>query len=449
MQIVFQNPDSALNRRLSIRRIIAPRADDARPGPRARDAEARLRELAHSVRLRRAADPSSGRRSSPAASSSAWRSRARSPATRASWCATSRRRRSTSRCRRRSSTCSPSCRREKGTRVPVHLARPRRRALPVRPHRRALPRAADGARAGGDGLRPAAPPVHRGAAVGGARGGRHRAAADPARGRDPQRTRTRRRAACSTRAARATSATSAASRSRELKEVEPGHFWRCHYSGRGAARAPGSAAPGERRRSELRVRAAVLERAGAPLELAELELADRPARARCACGCTPAASATRTSTRSTGRAETRCPAVLGHEGAGVVEAVGDGVALAPGTRVALSWMPACGRCEECLRELPHLCSAAWPAMEHGGLLDGTPRLSRDGEPVFHYSYLSAFAERAVVPGVLLRADPRRRAVRRSPRSSAARSPPAPARSGAPRACGPASGPRCSAAAASA
>ena len=98
-----------------------------------------------------------------------------------------------------------------------------------------------------------------------------------------------------------------------------------------------------------------------------------------------------------GTAETPCPAVLGHEGAGVVEAVGPGVALAPGTHVVLSWLPACGECEECRRDLPHLCGAAWAAMATGGLLDGRPRLSRDGEPVFHYSFLSSFAERAVVP----------------------------------------------------
>jgi Zn-dependent alcohol dehydrogenase len=98
-----------------------------------------------------------------------------------------------------------------------------------------------------------------------------------------------------------------------------------------------------------------------------------------------------------GTAETRCPAVLGHEGAGVVEAGGDGVALAPGTRVVLSWLPSCGRCEECLRELPHLCTATWEAMAPGGLLDGTSRLSRDGDPLYHYCFLSTFAERAVVP----------------------------------------------------
>jgi alcohol dehydrogenase len=98
-----------------------------------------------------------------------------------------------------------------------------------------------------------------------------------------------------------------------------------------------------------------------------------------------------------GTAATRCPAVLGHEGAGVVEAVGDGVGLAVGAHVLLSWLPSCGHCEECLRELPHLCTTTWQAMAAGGLLDGATRLSRDGEPVFHYCFLSTFAEHAVVP----------------------------------------------------
>jgi Zn-dependent alcohol dehydrogenase len=98
-----------------------------------------------------------------------------------------------------------------------------------------------------------------------------------------------------------------------------------------------------------------------------------------------------------GTAETRCPAVLGHEGAGVVEEVGEGVSLVPGSRVMLSWLPACGRCDECQRGLGHLCAIAWEGMASGGLLDGRPRLSRDGEPVHHYSFLSTFAERAVVP----------------------------------------------------
>ena len=113
-----------------------------------------------------------------------------------------------------------------------------------------------------------------------------------------------------------------------------------------------------------------------------------------------------------GTAPTRCPAVLGHEGAGVVEAVGGDVTrVRVGDHVALSWAPSCGVCAECLRDLPWLCSTAWPAMATGGLLDGTTRLSRDGEPVFHYSFLSTFAEACVVPRALLRSDSRRRSLR--------------------------------------
>ena len=135
---------------------------------------------------------------------------------------------------------------------------------------------------------------------------------------------------------------------------------------------------------------------GAPLEVTELELAPPAAgevlvRLRASGLCHSDLNAI------DGTAETPCPAVLGHEGAGVVEAVGPGVALAPGTPVVLSWLPACGDCPECRRGLPHLCASAWAAMATGGLLDGTPRLSRDGEPIFHYCFLSSFAERAVVP----------------------------------------------------
>jgi NDMA-dependent alcohol dehydrogenase len=102
-------------------------------------------------------------------------------------------------------------------------------------------------------------------------------------------------------------------------------------------------------------------------------------------------------TRS-GRIPSPLPSVLGHEGAGVVEAVGVDVAhVAPGDHVALSWMPNCGRCRHCLSGRPVLCMAAAPHMLAGTLLDGSTRLSKKGEEVFHYSFLSTFATHAVVP----------------------------------------------------
>jgi Zn-dependent alcohol dehydrogenase len=147
----------------------------------------------------------------------------------------------------------------------------------------------------------------------------------------------------------------------------------------------------------VRIRAAVLERTGGPLEVQELELAP-PGPGEVLVRLAASGVCHSDFNAIDGTAETRCPAVLGHEGAGVVEAIGAGVRrVAAGDHVALSWAPSCGECAECLRNLPQLCSTAWPAMGTGGLMDGTTRLSRDGEPVYHYSFLSTFAEACVVP----------------------------------------------------
>lgn len=94
------------------------------------------------------------------------------------------------------------------------------------------------------------------------------------------------------------------------------------------------------------------------------------------------------------------PVVLGHEGAGVVDEVGEGVtALAQGDNVILSWLPSCGRCVYCVQGRPVLCEWSTPAMLAGTMPDGTSRLASDGGAVFHYSFLSTFAERCVVPEV--------------------------------------------------
>jgi Zn-dependent alcohol dehydrogenase len=145
------------------------------------------------------------------------------------------------------------------------------------------------------------------------------------------------------------------------------------------------------------VRAVVLPGTGAPLELTEVELA-APGPGEVLVRLHASGVCHSDQNAIDGTAPTRCPAVLGHEGAGVVEQAGPGVALPAGQPVALSWMPWCGRCEECLRGLGHLCRTAWTAMGHGGLLDGTSRLrrTRDGATLYHYSLLSTFAERAVV-----------------------------------------------------
>ena len=148
--------------------------------------------------------------------------------------------------------------------------------------------------------------------------------------------------------------------------------------------------------AELSMRAAVLEADGR-LEIAEVQLAP-PREGEVLVRIAASGLCHSDLATLTGKIPSRVPAVLGHEGAGVVQSVGPGVrAISPGQHIALSWAPYCGHCENCLRELPHLCTDAWPAMFAGGLLDNTTRLSRDGEPIYHYSLVSSFAEYAVVP----------------------------------------------------
>src|SRR4051794_31953602 len=104
-------------------------------------------------------------------------------------------------------------------------------------------------------------------------------------------------------------------------------------------------------------------------------------------------------TRS-GRIPSPLPAVLGHEGAGIVEAVGPKVShVAPGDHVALSWLPQCGRCRHCLSGRPVLCTGTASALLAGTLLDGTVRLHDGDRDVHHYSFLSTFAEYTVVPAL--------------------------------------------------
>ncbi|HEY6277089.1 MAG TPA: alcohol dehydrogenase catalytic domain-containing protein [Streptosporangiaceae bacterium] len=93
------------------------------------------------------------------------------------------------------------------------------------------------------------------------------------------------------------------------------------------------------------------------------------------------------------------PLVLGHEGSGVVTAVGPEVAtLSPGDHVVLSWVSACGRCRYCRRGRPAQCQLAAEVIAPRGVLsDGTSRLRIGGQPAYHYLGVSSFAERAVVP----------------------------------------------------
>ncbi len=148
----------------------------------------------------------------------------------------------------------------------------------------------------------------------------------------------------------------------------------------------------------IRIRAAVLHRAGAPPVVEELRLAaphddEVLVRVEAAGVCH---SDLHLCDGHLGR--DRVPIVPGHEGAGVVEAVGARVThLAPGDRVAFCFIPACGTCRQCLTGRTNLCETALTSNRHGTLPEGSSRLSLpDGRPVRHFLNVSCFAERCVV-----------------------------------------------------
>jgi S-(hydroxymethyl)glutathione dehydrogenase / alcohol dehydrogenase len=92
------------------------------------------------------------------------------------------------------------------------------------------------------------------------------------------------------------------------------------------------------------------------------------------------------------------PLVLGHEAAGVVAQTGPRVTrLKVGDPVVVSIVPSCGDCPACVRERPNYCQTAAQAMSNGSLLDGSQRLSRNGQPLHHFLTVSSFAQYAVVP----------------------------------------------------
>ena len=94
------------------------------------------------------------------------------------------------------------------------------------------------------------------------------------------------------------------------------------------------------------------------------------------------------------------PMLLGHEGAGVVEEVGEGVTeVQPGDHVVVSWVPQCGRCYFCEHGQPNLCEAGNTATMAGSLLDGTTRLTSQGAPLYQMAATGTFSEYAIIPAM--------------------------------------------------
>ena len=152
----------------------------------------------------------------------------------------------------------------------------------------------------------------------------------------------------------------------------------------------------------MKIRAAVLEQFGAPLEVQEVDLAEPKAGEvlvrLVACGVCHTDLYTASGADPSGYA----PTVLGHEGAGVVERVGDGVAsVAPGDHVVTLFSPQCRECVHCRSTRTNLCMAIREEQGKGHLPDGTVRLSRGGEPIRHFMGTSTFAEYTVMPEIAL------------------------------------------------
>ncbi|MDX1491839.1 MAG: S-(hydroxymethyl)glutathione dehydrogenase/class III alcohol dehydrogenase [Pseudohongiellaceae bacterium] len=152
----------------------------------------------------------------------------------------------------------------------------------------------------------------------------------------------------------------------------------------------------------MKTRAAVAFGAGQPLEIADVELEG------------PRAGEVLVEIKATGVCHTDAftlsgddpegafPAILGHEGAGVVVEVGAGVkSLKAGDTVIPLYTPECRECEYCLHPKTNLCQAIRSTQGQGLMPDGTSRFSLDGKPILHYMGCSTFSNYTVLPEIAL------------------------------------------------
>ena len=150
----------------------------------------------------------------------------------------------------------------------------------------------------------------------------------------------------------------------------------------------------------MKTRAAVAMKAGQPLEIMEVDLE------------APKAGEVLIELKATGICHTDeftlsgadpegiFPAILGHEGAGVVTQIGDGVSsVAVGDHVIPLYTPECRQCDYCLHPKTNLCQAIRGTQGQGVMPDGTSRFSLNGEKIFHYMGTSTFANHTVLPEI--------------------------------------------------
>src|SRR6186713_3170073 len=152
----------------------------------------------------------------------------------------------------------------------------------------------------------------------------------------------------------------------------------------------------------MQVKAAVAHKAGAPLAIETVDLeAPRAGEVLVEIMATGICH-TDEFTRSGADPEGLFPAILGHEGAGVVREVGAGVSsLRPGDHVIPLYTPECRQCKSCLSRKTNLCTAIRATQGKGMMPDGTSRFSLDGRPIHHYMGCSTFANFTVLPEIAL------------------------------------------------
>ncbi len=150
----------------------------------------------------------------------------------------------------------------------------------------------------------------------------------------------------------------------------------------------------------MKTRAAVARAAGKPLEIEEVELAGpQPGEVLVEIKATGVCH-TDEFTLSGADPEGKFPAILGHEGAGVVLEVGRGVtSVAPGDHVIPLYTPECRQCKTCLSRKSNLCTAIRATQGQGLMPDGTSRFSGKAGAIFHYMGTSTFSNHIVLPEI--------------------------------------------------
>ena len=152
----------------------------------------------------------------------------------------------------------------------------------------------------------------------------------------------------------------------------------------------------------MKSRAAVAFAAGKPLEIVEIDVAPPKAGEVLVKITHTGVCHTDAFTLSGDDPEGIFPAVLGHEGGGIVVEVGDGVTtLQPGDHVSPLYTAECGKCKFCLSGKTNLCQAVRATQGKGLMPDGSSRFSYQGQPIYHYMGTSTFSEYTVVPEISL------------------------------------------------